>query len=237
MKITYVEGNLMDVVGEKFVAHAISRDYTLGAGLAKQLNEKYNLSLALFRDYDSAYVGDAVQTGNIFNLIVKDTYKEKVVEEDVFMTLCDLKEKILDLSIKEICMPRICCGHEKMDWQDIEDFLYDVFGATDVNIVVYDLSKKKESKPLSNGRKAELFDSLVDFAVSMIPDEDDVPKVLSSIGFKEDEIAYITDVTKTHSCGKECGCNDDCDCSGNCGDDCKCKADKLNENYTFETGM
>ena len=64
-----------------YLAHCISGDYTLGAGIAKQFVETYNMREKLLsqfpimrsndgKDYD-ACVGLALLVDNVFNLVTK----------------------------------------------------------------------------------------------------------------------------------------------------------------------
>ena len=75
----YIEDkqDLFYVSDEYYLAHCISGDYALGAGIAKVFNEKYNMRFLLHKNYPIpdgekyANVGKALLIDNVFNLVTK----------------------------------------------------------------------------------------------------------------------------------------------------------------------
>ena len=64
--MNYMEtrGDLFAVPQGYYLAHCISGDFALGAGIAKQFNEVYNMRFKLFRDYP-------IETGEKYGYVGK----------------------------------------------------------------------------------------------------------------------------------------------------------------------
>lgn len=141
-------GNILDVAGKAYVAHCISGDFTLGAGLAKALNEKFDLSKQLYFHYDEpvSYVGHALLINKVFNLVVKQHYRAKASLDDLYDALENMKEVCREHGITEVYMPRIGCGREHLDWEEVKDILYDIFDESDVNVYVLTLPSQEDNK-------------------------------------------------------------------------------------------
>ena len=66
-----------------YLAHCISGDYSLGAGIAAQFVDVYNMRYKLHRNYPIpdgekfANVGEALLVDNVFNLVTKDRVYHK----------------------------------------------------------------------------------------------------------------------------------------------------------------
>lgn len=151
-------GDILSVVGKEYVVHTVSGDYVLGAGIAKKINEMMDMSKQLHFHYDSSvnsYVGTALPIGKVFNLVVKETCRGKVDADDMYEALCDLRRRCERIGIKELSMPRIGCGGEHMDWDDVKDMLEDVFDDSDIEITVYTLPPKAEKNPVNEDEDCE----------------------------------------------------------------------------------
>ena len=87
MTITIVKKDLFTVPQGYYLAHCISADFALGAGIAKTFDNVYNMRYKLFRDYEGYEYegGDALLVDNVFNLVTKDKCYHKAIDE-VFCT-------------------------------------------------------------------------------------------------------------------------------------------------------
>ena len=147
MIINEVKGNVLMTEEEMTIAHAISGDYTLGAGIAKVINEELDMAKKLhlnFDNSDGSQLGNALYVDNIFNLVVKETYRDTVDEDDLYAALLDMRNQCEEKGIKKIAMPKICCGREKMEWEDVKELIEDAFAETDIVILVYSLGDGNE---------------------------------------------------------------------------------------------
>lgn len=134
--------NLFSVPQGYYLAHCISGDYALGAGIAKQFAEIYNMRFKLHKKFQIpdgekfANVGRALLVDNVFNLVTKPRYFHKPNYTALYDTLVSLKEQCIELDINKLAMPRIGCGLDKLEWDEVLDIIEDVFDDTDIDILV-----------------------------------------------------------------------------------------------------
>ena len=138
MIFTEIKGNLFDRELEhpsEYYVHCISRDYACGAGIAKEFNKRYNLSLRLLDlPRTSCMVID-----DVINLVTKSKYWQKPTYDSLRKTLFDLKELCGEslLNVKTLVMPKIGCGLDKLSWKNVKKILKEIFEDTNVAIEVY----------------------------------------------------------------------------------------------------
>ena len=125
-----------------YLAHCISGDYALGAGIAKQFVENYNMRFKLHKNYPIpdgekfANVGQALLVDNVFNLVTKARVFHKPTYESLYDTLLDMKIQCEDLDISRLAVPLLGCGLDRLNWEHVKDVIEDVFGSIDIEILV-----------------------------------------------------------------------------------------------------
>lgn len=128
-----------------YIAHCVSGDFSLGAGLAKKIDEKYDMRYQLFRTYpfeegsNTGYVGKALLIGDVFNLVTKEHRYDKVNLDDLRATLDDMLNQCEDKGIRKLAMPRIGTGHDHLDWNDVSELIEQVFFDSDVEVFICEL--------------------------------------------------------------------------------------------------
>lgn len=145
MILNEVIGDLFSAPKDYYLAHCISANYTLGAGIAKTFDEVYNMRSKLHKYYpipngyrfNSKLIGKALLIDNVFNLVTKDVHWNKPSYDNLSKSLYDMKEYVDKLNIKKLAMPRIGCGLDKLDWNIVKDIINEVFKDTDVEVVIY----------------------------------------------------------------------------------------------------
>ena len=142
MIINEVTQNLFTVPQGYYLAHCISGDYALGAGIAKQFDEIYNMRFKLHRDYaipdgeKFANVGRALLVDNVFNLVTKARCFHKPTYDTLYEALCDMKEQCEDYDITKMAIPLLGCGLDRLQWNNVKDIIEDVFNDMDIEILV-----------------------------------------------------------------------------------------------------
>lgn len=128
------------------LAHCISTDCAMGAGIAVQFQKKYNLrGVVLGRSY--GYIGECVayvqfkdndkdKREVVFNLMTKEKYWHKPTYESLTKTLVEMKKQCLDMDIKYLAMPKIGCGLDKLQWGKVREIIKETFQDTDIEILV-----------------------------------------------------------------------------------------------------
>lgn len=134
-----VKGDLFTANNEYYLAHCISADYAMGAGIAKPMNKKYNLRKALYRIGDNKFP-DCILVGRVFNLVTKKVYYNKPTYASLTHSLKLMKEIIKNENIKKIAMPKIGSGLDRLQWAKVEETIKTIFKGMDIEIKVYALS-------------------------------------------------------------------------------------------------
>ena len=138
MTIKIIQKDLFTIEDNYYLAHCISADFALGAGIAKTFNSKYNMRFKLFNNYPN-YVyrgGDALLVDNVFNLVTKAKCFQKPTYESLTEALEMMKDKMTSLKINKLAMPMIGCGLDKLQWSQVKNIIEDIFSDTDVNILI-----------------------------------------------------------------------------------------------------
>lgn len=141
MTITIEKRDLFTVPQGYYLAHCISADFALGAGVAKTFDEVYNMRFKLFKTYDNYQYegGDALPVDNVFNLVTKPKCYHKPRYESVKEALEIMKEIMINLDATKLAMPKIGCGLDRLQWDDVYDIICEVFEDTDVDILICEL--------------------------------------------------------------------------------------------------
>lgn len=124
-----------------YLAHCISADFALGAGIAKAFDSVYNMRFKLFRQHpDYEYSGgDAILIDNVFNLVTKQKYWHKPTYESLREALEMMKEQLDFLGATKLAMPWIGCGLDKLQKDKVYDIICEVFGDTNVDIIICEI--------------------------------------------------------------------------------------------------
>jgi len=124
-----------------YLAHCISADFALGAGIAKTFDEVYNMKFKLFRKYDNYEYegGDALLIDNVFNLVTKPKRYHKPRYEAVREALETMKDIMEANAITKLAMPKIGCGLDKLSWNEVYEIICEVFEDMDVEILICEL--------------------------------------------------------------------------------------------------
>lgn len=141
MTITTEKRDLFTMPHGYYLAHCISADFALGAGIAKVFDQVYNMRFKLFRHYDNYQYrgGDALLVDNVFNLVTKPKCYHKPTYEAVKQSLEMMREQMEFLNITKLAMPKIASGLDRLDWNQVYDIIYEVFEGMDVEIVICEL--------------------------------------------------------------------------------------------------
>lgn len=141
MIITTEKKDLFTMPQGYYLAHCISADFALGAGIAKTFDEVYNMRFKLFKNYpDYKYNGgDTILINNVFNLVTKQKYWHKPTYESLKEALEMMRELMDFMDVTKLAMPKISCGLDRLEWSRVYDIICEVFNDTDIEIVICEL--------------------------------------------------------------------------------------------------
>lgn len=139
MIVTEIKKDLFKVDKKYALAHCISSDCALGAGIARQFNKefgsrrflksqgKYSVGMCAYQHYVDRH---------IFHLITKEKYWQKPTYDSLAKSLEFLKNQIIELNIQYLAIPRIGCGLDKLNWECVKEIIIDTFSKINIEILV-----------------------------------------------------------------------------------------------------
>ena len=141
MTITTEKRDLFTMPHGYYLAHCISADFALGAGIAKTFDSVYNMRFKLFRKYPKYEYngGDALLVDNVFNLVTKQKCWHKPTYNSLRESLEMMKEYIDFIGVDKLAMPRIASGLDKLEWSKVYDIICEVFEDMNIEIVICEL--------------------------------------------------------------------------------------------------
>ena len=136
--------DLFSVSDDYYLAHCISADFGMGKGIVVEFNKRFDMKNRLQvknPDYLHRYNqhrigGDCILEGRVLNLITKERYWMKPTIITMRLALQKMKKICLENNITKIAMPTIGVGLDRLAWSDVSKQVNDVFGDTDVDILV-----------------------------------------------------------------------------------------------------
>ncbi len=136
MNYIEVEGSIFNIDEKYYMAHCISCDARMGAGIAKEFVSIFP-ELEILRDrLNYNKIGDCVRVGRVFNLITKDRYYNKPTYQSLDVCLKEMRRQLYAHQIKYLAMPKIGCGLDRLSWEVVREMVKDVFKEMDIEIKV-----------------------------------------------------------------------------------------------------
>ena len=138
MKYNEQKGDLFSLDSKYYLAHCISADFGMAAGIAVEFNKRFNMKNKLLKmwngqtpDYPQALLVD-----NVFNLVTKAKYWNKPTYQTITDAIKDMAEICKQNNIKYLGMPVIGCGLDKLQWNKVREIIKESFKDLDIEIEV-----------------------------------------------------------------------------------------------------
>lgn len=119
------------------IAHCISKDCALGAGIAKNIEKRFNIREDLKNILKINPSATCILHKNVINLITKEKYYNKPTLNSLHTALEKMYILCKKNNIKKVKMPRIGCGLDKLQWADVKKIIESIFNNEDIIIEVY----------------------------------------------------------------------------------------------------
>lgn len=137
MEYKEIQKDLFTVSDEYFLVHCISSDAEMGAGIALEFRKRYPLeSLRQLAKTMPLRVGSCIVVGRVCNLVTEKNYWDKPTYKSFRLSIESLKERVDKYHIKQIALPTIGSGLDRLDWVDNRKIIRQVFSDTDIEILV-----------------------------------------------------------------------------------------------------
>lgn len=128
-----------------WLAHCISADFALGAGIAKEFAKQFDEKRFLLKNRDSfpAWSGTGFCIpdvhNHVLNLVTKKGWRSKPMLLTLEQSLQSMAEIAAQNSITKIAMPKIGCGLDRLHWEEVSSLIQRVFANTETEIIVCSL--------------------------------------------------------------------------------------------------
>jgi len=126
--------NLFEVDDKYRLAHCISEDCAMGAGIAVEFQKRFKLRNKLL-ERDTKYP-TCIQIGRVYNLITKAKYWNKPTYLSLERALIVMKELAVMNGVEFIAMPKVGCGLDRLQWGLVRNNIEFIFKDTDIEILV-----------------------------------------------------------------------------------------------------
>lgn len=146
-RINYVTGDLFSCPEDEALAHCISEDCRMGAGIAVLFKQKFKgVSELKEQKRETGQCAVLMREGRVvYYLITKKKAFQKPTYTSLKQSLEDMRSHCVKNGIRRISMPRIGCGLDRLEWAKVSVILEQVFRYTNISITVYSLPQKTET--------------------------------------------------------------------------------------------
>uniref|UniRef100_A0A3P8WQ02 O-acyl-ADP-ribose deacylase 1 n=1 Tax=Cynoglossus semilaevis TaxID=244447 RepID=A0A3P8WQ02_CYNSE len=143
----YVTGDLFSCPRDEALAHCISEDCRMGAGIAVLFKQKFK-GVERLKEQKKVPGQCAVLQRDgrfVYYLVTKKRASQKPTYDSLTRSLEDMKSHCLRNEVTKISMPRIGCGLDRLEWRRVAVILEQVFKHTNISITVYSLPAKAQT--------------------------------------------------------------------------------------------
>lgn len=142
--------DLFTLGADYVLAHCISADFALGAGIAKVFKDKYGVKIDLLtrcakNEWDgngrcelsgSNMAEDGTGYWIVANLVTKEKCYHKPTYDTLRQALLNMRSELSAYGFKRVGMPFIGCGIDRLKWEKVSEIIKEVFADTDIEILV-----------------------------------------------------------------------------------------------------
>ncbi|XP_034733451.1 ADP-ribose glycohydrolase OARD1 isoform X1 [Etheostoma cragini] len=153
-RLNYVTGNLFYCPKDEALAHCISEDCRMGAGIAVMFKKEFKGVEELKEQKKLTGECAVLQRDGrfVYYLITKKKASQKPTYDSLRRSLEDMKSHCAANSVTTISMPRIGCGLDRLAWSRVSKILEEVFKHTNISITVYSLPEKAETTAMKENK-------------------------------------------------------------------------------------
>ena len=142
------QGDVFELAPTHYLAHCISRDFALGAGIAVEFDRRYDMRQEL-RSFmaDIEWLTDreyalpkCIRIDRVFNLITKEKCWQKPTYNSLEQSVRAMKSQIGHLieqgETVKLAMPRVGCGIDGLTWSKVSVIIDRVLAPLNIEIQV-----------------------------------------------------------------------------------------------------
>lgn len=135
-----LQGDLFQIKPQYTIVHCISADCEMGKGIAVTVSDKNPNMRQTLRNMNPK-IGDALYYKGegqhaVINLVTKNIYNHKPTRTNFNHAIINLRDLVEKQGIKQLAMPLIGSGLDKLSWKVSSLYIQNVFADLDIDIVV-----------------------------------------------------------------------------------------------------
>lgn len=135
--------DLFKLSNDYTLVHCISEDCAMGAGIAKIFDKKFKGMKKDMLDtlsYNDLHYPTSIlfrgNNQNVINMITKKKYWNKPTYENFELALSDVVAICKKDKITKLAMPKIGCGLDKLQWENVKKMIEEEFEDMNIEIIV-----------------------------------------------------------------------------------------------------
>ncbi len=139
MLFNEIHGDLFKTDSSYSLAHCIAKDLKMGKGISGLFKKIFG-SIDCFKNQNLHVGSVGILQDNeryVYYLITKSKTSGYPTLNDLKLSLISMKNHAVENNVKNISMPKIGSGLDKLEWTLVRNTIIEVFGDTDINISIY----------------------------------------------------------------------------------------------------
>jgi O-acetyl-ADP-ribose deacetylase (regulator of RNase III) len=148
-----VKGNLFTCSDDTSIAHCVSEDLHMGAGIAVEFKRRFGgVKELLDQKVPVGGCGWLMRDGGyVFYLVTKKVYSGKPLYSSLeqslraMFALCEAK------SVTKLAMPLIGAGLDRLEWDLVARIINDIFGKSQIKITIYKFDQERRERDSNGG--------------------------------------------------------------------------------------
>ncbi|CAF3753503.1 unnamed protein product [Rotaria magnacalcarata] len=147
-----IQGDLFSASSNTSLANCVSRDLCMSKGIATLFRNRFGQVDELKKQVSLTFhefVFIDVPVGNcafitvgdrcIFYLVTKEKYFHKPTMATLESSLHVMRDLCIKNNVHRLAMPRIGCGLDKLNWDQVSRLIQRVFAEDDIEITIYSI--------------------------------------------------------------------------------------------------
>ena len=141
-ELIHKNGNLFE--SKDSLAHCISSDFKLSAGIARSFKRKFQYIFP--ESTNSPLFVQQVDDRFIYHLVTKKRFFQKPTYDSFRRPLEAMTQHANKHKVTEISMPKAGCGLDRLEWYKVERLIREICAHSNFTITVYDQNKDQKSQ-------------------------------------------------------------------------------------------